>query len=134
MKTRVCAVAIIEKDGKILLGQKVKDRGPYPNTWLLPGGGVEEGESVEAAIKREIKEETGLDVKSLKKLGVNEDNEPNKYGEMTHYIFHGFKAEPLGEYVKTDEFPTLKWVDVKNLGSLVHARPSMKLFEELGYV
>jgi nucleoside triphosphatase len=134
MKTRVCAVGIIEKDGKILLGRKVKDRGPYPNTWLLPGGGVEEGESAETAIKREIKEETGLEVTNLVKIGVNEDDEPNKYGEMTHYIFHGFKAEPLGNYAKTDEFPTLEWVDVKKLGSLTHARPSMKLFKDLGWI
>jgi len=134
MKTRVCVVAVIEKDGKILLGRKVKDRGPYPNTWLIPGGGVETGESIEEAIRREIKEETGLGVKSLQKIGVNEDNEPNKYGEMTHYVFHGFKVEPAGKDEITDEFPTIEWVDIKDLGKLSHARPSIELFNKLGYL
>lgn len=134
MKTRNCAVAVIEKDGKILLGQKVKDRGPYPNTWLIPGGGVEEGESVEEAITREIREETGLEVKNLEKIAVNEDDEPDKNGEMTHYVFHVFKAEPVGEHVITEEFPTIEWVDIKNLGNIPHARPSIKLFKDLGYL
>lgn len=134
MKTRICVVAVIEKDGKILLGQKEKDRGPYPNTWLIPGGGVEEGESFEEAIRREIKEETGLEVSNLEKIGINEDDEPDKHEEMTHYVFHVFKADPIGKHIKTDEFPTIEWVDIKDLGSIPHARPSIKLFKDLGYL
>ncbi|HSX08713.1 MAG TPA: hypothetical protein VLF93_01000 [Candidatus Saccharimonadales bacterium] len=37
MKARVIVTTLIEKEGKILLGKKLKDVGPYPNTWHLPG-------------------------------------------------------------------------------------------------
>ncbi len=54
MKTRVIVSAVIEKDQDLLFGKKKKDIGPYPNTWHLIGGGVNEGESLTDAIKREI--------------------------------------------------------------------------------
>ncbi len=134
MKTRICAVAVIEKDGKILMGNKARDIGPYPNTWRLPGGGVEEGESLEDAVKREIKEETNLDTENVERIGVYEDEEPNKNGEMTHYIFNIFKAKTSGEHAVSKEFPSLQWVDKKHLANTPLARPSRKLFMELGYL
>lgn len=134
MKTRLVVAAVIEKDGKILMGNKAKDVGPYPNTWRLPGGGVEEGESLEDAIRREIKEETDLDAISLEKIGVQEDDEPNKNGEMTHYTFHLFKAETEGQEAITEEFPDLIWVSKEELGKVPLARPSIELFKKLGYL
>lgn len=134
MKTRICVVAVIEKDSKILMGNKARDIGPYPNTWRLPGGGVEEGESLEDAIKREIKEETYLDVESVEEIGVYEDEEPDKNGEMTHYVFNVFKVKSSGKYAVSEEFPSLKWVDKKQLTNTPLARPSIKLFKELGYL
>lgn len=38
MKARVIVTLLVKRDNKILLGQKVKDVGPYPNTWHLQGG------------------------------------------------------------------------------------------------
>lgn len=134
MKTRICAVAVVENDGKILMGNKVKDVGPYPNTWRLPGGGVEDGESLEDAVRREVKEETNLDTQDVKKMGAYEDNEPDKNGEMTHYIFNVFKVKASGEHVASKEFPSLKWIDKKQLANISLARPSIKLFKELGYL
>ncbi|MDO8621077.1 MAG: NUDIX hydrolase [Candidatus Levybacteria bacterium] len=134
MKTRICVVAVIEKDGKILMGNKARDIGPYPNTWRLPGGGVEERESLEDAIKREIKEETNLDVEKVEKIGVYEDEEPDKDGEMTHYVFNVFKVKSSGKYAASEEFPSLEWVDKKQLVNTSLARPSIKLFKELGYL
>ncbi len=134
MKTRICAVAVIEKNGKILMGNKARDIGPYPNTWRLPGGGVEEGESLEDAAKREIKEETNLDVESVEKIGVDEDDEPDKNGEMTHYVFNMFKVKPSGKHAISKELPSLRWIDKKQLANISLARPSIKVFKELGYL
>ena len=40
MNCRVVVSAVIEKGSAVLLGRKPKDFGPYPNTWHLPGGGL----------------------------------------------------------------------------------------------
>ncbi len=62
-----CAGIIIENSkGEILLqlrDEKVKD---FPNHWVLLGGGLENGESPEQTAKREIKEETGIELGNLK--------------------------------------------------------------------
>ena len=57
MKERVRAIII--QAGKVLLIKRVKTEETY---WVLPGGGVETGESHDDAIKRECKEELGLNV------------------------------------------------------------------------
>ena len=95
MKARVIVTTLIEKNGRILLGEKPKDVGPYPNTWHLPGGGVDlEHESLEDAVRREIKEETGLNVERTERVSFDEDYEPDKHGEMTHYLFLVYKVTP----------------------------------------
>ncbi len=51
--------AILVEDGKVLL--VLRGHEPFRSTWVLPGGHIEEGESDVKAVKREVKEETGLD-------------------------------------------------------------------------
>lgn len=55
-------------DNCILVIQKIL--GPYAGKYDLPGGRLEPGESLEQAIKREIKEETGYSVQALLQIGV----------------------------------------------------------------
>ncbi|HEX8763369.1 MAG TPA: NUDIX hydrolase [Candidatus Saccharimonadales bacterium] len=52
---------IFSSDGKVLLGHNKKG-GVYQGMLVVPGGGIEEGETQVAALKREILEETGIDV------------------------------------------------------------------------
>lgn len=62
-RPRACA-AILKGD-KILM---VCHQTPSRIYWTFPGGGVEEGETLEQAVVREVKEETGLDVKPIRLL------------------------------------------------------------------
>lgn len=58
---RTVVAAIIQRDGKILVAQRPPTK-HYPLQWEFPGGKVEAGETPEAALKREIHEELGVDV------------------------------------------------------------------------
>lgn len=63
--------ALIIYERKIVLIRRKNP--PYQNHFALPGGFVEVGETVEAAVVREAKEETGLDIELLKLVGVYSD-------------------------------------------------------------
>jgi 8-oxo-dGTP diphosphatase len=62
---------IVRKGDAILLGRRKKAYGQ--DTWSLPGGHLEFGESFEAAAAREVREETSLDITSTHILGVVND-------------------------------------------------------------
>lgn len=57
----VSAVALIDADGRILLAQRPEGKA-LAGMWEFPGGKVEAGESPEAALRREIQEELGIDL------------------------------------------------------------------------
>ncbi len=63
--------ALIIYEGKLVLIKRGNP--PYQNHFALPGGFVEVGETVEAAVVREAKEETGLNIELIKLLGVYSD-------------------------------------------------------------
>jgi 8-oxo-dGTP pyrophosphatase MutT (NUDIX family) len=66
---RVSVNALILNEGGQVLLQRRADNG----YWNLPGGGLELGESLEAALHREVMEETGLTVRALRLVGVYSD-------------------------------------------------------------
>jgi 8-oxo-dGTP diphosphatase len=63
--------AIIQKNSQILLVKRKKE--PFKGYLVLPGGFVNEGERVEDAVKREIKEETSLDIVFIGKIPESSD-------------------------------------------------------------
>ena len=61
----IVSALIFSKEGKLFQGMKdEKKGGVYCDCWHIPGGGIEPGESKENTLKREIKEETGIDISS----------------------------------------------------------------------
>lgn len=73
------ARALIQNKDKVLLIQRERAGDIY---YVLPGGHIEEGESIESTVLREVKEETSLDVKLIKKLDALLDKDGT-----THHIY-----------------------------------------------
>jgi len=89
-----CAITtdciIFKGDAVVLIRRKYP---PFRGSYALPGGFVEEGETVEAACAREAKEETGLDVKNLVLVGVYSDPGRDPRGRTVSFAFLA-KADP----------------------------------------
>lgn len=137
MKSRVVAGVLIKKGSAYLFGKKKKDIGPFPNTWVMIGGGINLGEeSMTEAVRREVREETGLEIKNLKKLQFDEDTEPDKNGDKTHYIFLVFTADySEGKEKPGDDIVELRWIKKKDFKKHhSFARPTVKLFREIGWL
>ncbi len=111
----VGAGIFIYKDKSVLL-QKRKDN----MCWSMHGGGLEIGETVEEAAKRELFEETGLIANSIQLLGVFSGNDlryvyPN--GDRVYiveivYVCNDFSGDLL---LETNETLELKWFNIDNL-------------------
>ena len=89
-------VAVLH-DGKILLTQREDFE-----TWILPSGGVEDGESLAQAAIRETKEETGLDVELTRLVGVY-----SRLGSWWNGYMVLFAARPVGGEIKCQEGETI---------------------------
>jgi len=83
--------AIIPYEGRIVLIKRKNE--PFKDFYALPGGIVEYGETVEEALKREVKEETGLDVEVKRLVGVYSSPERDPRG---HFVSICFLAIPKG--------------------------------------
>jgi glycerol 3-phosphatase-2 len=96
------AAIVRNADGHVLL-QRRSDNG----LWGLPGGAVEIGESVSAAILREVREETGLTVEVDRLVGVYSDPAFQVFrypdGNVVHYINTLFDCRILGGTLQTCE-------------------------------
>lgn len=89
---------IIVKNKKILLIKRSTE--PYKNSWALPGGFVELGETLEQAIIREIEEETALKTEAIKLVGAYSDQKRDPRG---HTISVAYLMKITGGNEKTTE-------------------------------
>lgn len=113
-KTLVSVAAVIEGKAKKILTVWEGDM-PYHNRWVIPGGYVKPEETVQEAVVREVREETGLEVISTGVIGIYDDFivTDEKDGSL-HHIIIGYKAKIVGgEITVTRESMEYAWIDLK---------------------
>ena len=107
--------AAIFRDGKILLVRRA--RAPAKGFYSLPGGRVEFGETLHAALHREVAEETGLTIDIVELAGWREVV-PSATGGG-HYLIMSFAARwRSGEVILNEELDDHQWLAPDALGAL----------------
>ena len=119
----------------------------YNDSWLIPGGGVDEGETKLQTLVREIQEEAGLDVSGYEAELV-EDNATGESektlketGERVlvhmHFFTYRINIPELSDDIKVqagDDLVELEWVSIDKLSQYKLSSPSENLFKKLGYI
>ena len=129
MTERVVVVAaVVEKDGSFLVTRRL-DGTHLAGYWEFPGGKVQPGESLEAALQREIAEELDTDVVAAREIYRTAHDYPERSVEL-HFFRADLARAPrpvLGQelrWVQRGEFATLQFppADSELVDNLLHAR------------
>jgi 8-oxo-dGTP diphosphatase len=104
--------AIVIHDDSLLMVR----RGHEPNKglWTVPGGRVEAGEYLSDALRREVREETGIDIEVGDLLGILE------VAGDEHFVILDFLAQPLDDATPSasDDAAEARWVPLRDVAKL----------------
>ncbi len=139
--THVAVGVLVRPDGAVLLADRPAGK-PYAGYWEFPGGKIEPGESVEAALARELREELGVQIHGSEPWTVIEHDYPHAYVRLYFRRVFSWDGEPRPEEGQRLRFhhpddeppspllpaavPALRWaqlpsVAVRSPGNLVDA-------------
>ena len=112
---RVGVGVFVWKDGKFLMGQRVGKHGQ--GSWSVPGGWLEYRESFDACAKREIREETGMEITNVRFMALtNNIFEDEDIHSLTIWLESDWvSGEPT--ILEPDKFIDQAWFTFKNLPS-----------------
>ena len=112
------AAAVFDAQGRVLLVQR--GRPPRAGSWGLPGGLLDLGERLADGARREVREETGVDIAIGGIAGVFEPITLDAEGRIEyHYVVVDFWATHLtGEPAAMDDAAAVAWVDMSGAGEL----------------
>ncbi len=114
---------------RLLLIQR--SRPPFAGRWSLPGGKLHSGETLEQALRREMREETGLDVEVTGYAGILESIFPE--GSPNHYIILDYYVKVLGgEMEAADDASDARWLDLSAIRDISTTPRLIESLENFG--
>lgn len=125
----VDAIILINHDSIVLIKRKYP---PYKDQWAIPGGFVELGETIENAVMREAKEETGLDIDPIKILNIYSD--PNR-DPRGHTITVAYICKKIGGTLKADtDAKNIKIFKRKSIKNIILAFDHSKILADFNEI
>ena len=116
--------AVIEKDGKFLLLKRASHSATYPEMWDFAGGKLEDDETPQESVIREVKEETSLDIEP----GEAVKTAVHHKGKLSKPLIHFFKSRlASGNVHLSSEHSDFKWV-TKNEMKTLPLHPAVELY------
>ena len=103
--------AIMQQGSKILMIRRKKE--PFRDNLALPGGFVSEGETAEDAVRREVREETSLEIEPIAILGVYSDPARDPRGHILTVVFVTIVVG--GKEEASDDAAGLEWIELADL-------------------
>ncbi len=125
LKHHTIAVGVVRKGDLILIALRPKD-GLLGNLWEFPGGKQKSGETLSACCKREIKEETGLDVKVLEQFAVVKHT-------YTHFkiTLHAFHCNWISGEARPAASQEIRWVRLHDLEQYAFPKANKLIIDAL---
>jgi 8-oxo-dGTP diphosphatase len=122
--------ALILKRDRILMAQRGKE--PLKGWWSLPGGALETGESLADGVRREVREETGLDILPLGVLEIFERIMRDASGAPEyHYVLIDYMCRIIGGTLAPgDDVCAVEWVRRRDLPQLEITEGTLEVIEK----
>jgi ADP-ribose pyrophosphatase YjhB (NUDIX family) len=122
--------AIILDRGRVLMAQRGKQ--PLKGWWSLPGGLLELGEALADGLRREVREETGLEVRPLGVLEVFERIMRDAAGATEyHYVLIDYICRPAGGTLRAgDDVCAVEWVRRRDLARFTITEGTLAVIEK----
>jgi ADP-ribose pyrophosphatase YjhB (NUDIX family) len=123
---------LITEGDRILVVKREND--PGKGLWSIPGGLLEVGETIREGVKRELREETGLDVEVVELLDVIDNITCDEAGRVCfHYVLIDFLCRVTrGELTPDTDVKEVQWVRVDDLEKIPTTRTLMRLLKKMG--
>jgi len=121
---RTIAVGLVwNQKGELLFCRMKLDRGVFPGQWGFPGGGIEPGERIEEALRRELREELGIEVDHIRPAFFKDGVFDKRYADGTiqamYLIFLVFNCQAMSEQIRlNEEFSEYRWASEAELPSM----------------
>lgn len=124
-KTVNVAVGVIKKNNAIFICKRANEQ-HQGGLWEFPGGKVEAGESVFAALKRELSEEVGITIHSSSQLMVIEHDYGDKCVKLDIHVVSNFSGEAHGAEGQPSE-----WVAINELSNYEFPAANAEIIEKI---
>jgi 8-oxo-dGTP diphosphatase len=116
-RVEAVGAVVLRSDGRVLVVRRGK--APSKGSWTLPGGRVEPGETREQAIEREVRQETGLEVRAAVEVAVVPIDREGYAYDIHEYLCVPRRDEmPFPALTPGDDADDARWVEIGELAAL----------------